>query len=141
MKNATLRQLKVFESVARQLSFTRAARELHLTQPAVSTQVKMLEEHAGLLADKDLPLRPQSPATEPLESLSCRGLCFQYGEHRLLDDIGFRLKAGDFLGISGDSGQGKTTLAPGAMRGWTPTCRVSVGGLPLLRLAGPCLAS
>ena len=48
MKNATLRQLKVFESVARQLSFTRAARELHLTQPAVSTQVKMLEEHAGL---------------------------------------------------------------------------------------------
>jgi DNA-binding transcriptional LysR family regulator len=48
MRNATLRQLKVFESVARLLSFTRAARELHLTQPAVSTQVKMLEQHAGL---------------------------------------------------------------------------------------------
>jgi DNA-binding transcriptional LysR family regulator len=48
MKNATLRQLKVFETVARHLSFTRAARELHLTQPAVSTQVKQLEEHAGL---------------------------------------------------------------------------------------------
>src|SRR5512137_935336 len=48
MRNATLRQLKVFESVARHLSFTRAARELHLTQPAVSTQVKMLEEHTGL---------------------------------------------------------------------------------------------
>jgi LysR family transcriptional regulator, low CO2-responsive transcriptional regulator len=48
MKNATLRQLKVFESVARHLSFTRAAEELHLTQPAVSTQVKGLEGHAGL---------------------------------------------------------------------------------------------
>jgi len=48
MKNATLRQLKVFESVARNLSFSRAAEELHLTQPAVSTQVKKLEEHAGL---------------------------------------------------------------------------------------------
>jgi len=48
MKNATLRQLKVFESVARHLSFTRAAEELHLTQPAVSTQVKELERHAGL---------------------------------------------------------------------------------------------
>ncbi|HEY2929240.1 LysR family transcriptional regulator [Piscinibacter sp.] len=47
MKNATLRQLKVFESVARLLSFSRAAEELHLTQPAVSTQVKKLEEHAG----------------------------------------------------------------------------------------------
>lgn len=48
MKNATFRQLKVFESVARHLSFSRAAEELHLTQPAVSTQVKKLEEHAGL---------------------------------------------------------------------------------------------
>ena len=47
MKHATLRQLKVFESVARNLSFSRAAEELHLTQPAVSTQVKKLEEHAG----------------------------------------------------------------------------------------------
>ncbi|WP_372825682.1 LysR family transcriptional regulator [Polaromonas sp.] len=48
MKNATLRQLKVFESVARHLSFSRAAEELHLTQPAVSIQVGKLEDHAGL---------------------------------------------------------------------------------------------
>jgi DNA-binding transcriptional LysR family regulator len=47
MKNATLRQLKVFEAVARLLSFSRAAEELHLTQPAVSTQIRKLEEHAG----------------------------------------------------------------------------------------------
>ncbi len=39
----TMRQLQVFESVARHLSFTRAAEELHLTQPAVSMQVKQLE--------------------------------------------------------------------------------------------------
>lgn len=48
MKNATLRQLKVFETVARHLSFSRAAEELHLTQPAVSTQVRQLELHVGL---------------------------------------------------------------------------------------------
>lgn len=48
MKNATLRQLKVFEAVARHLSFSRAAAELHLTQPAVSTQVRTLEGHVGL---------------------------------------------------------------------------------------------
>ncbi len=48
MKHATLRQLKVFESVARHLSFSRAAEELHLTQPAVSIQVKKLEEHASV---------------------------------------------------------------------------------------------
>ena len=48
MKNVTLRQLKVFEAVARHLSFSRAAEELHLTQPAVSMQVHSLEEDAGL---------------------------------------------------------------------------------------------
>ena len=48
MKHATLRQLKVFEAVARHLSFSRAAEELHLTQPAVSIQVRKLEEHAGM---------------------------------------------------------------------------------------------
>ena len=44
----TLRQLQVFEAVARRLSFTRAAEELHLTQPAVSMQVKQMEEAVGL---------------------------------------------------------------------------------------------
>ena len=47
LRHATLRQLKVFESVARHLSFSRAAEELHLTQPAVSTQVSKLEDLAG----------------------------------------------------------------------------------------------
>lgn len=46
--NVTFRQLKVFEAVSRNLSYTSAARELHLTQPAVSMQVKQLEEHVGL---------------------------------------------------------------------------------------------
>jgi DNA-binding transcriptional LysR family regulator len=54
MKHATLRQLKVFESVARHLSFSRAAEELHLTQPAVSTQVKTLESHVGLVLFEQL---------------------------------------------------------------------------------------
>jgi DNA-binding transcriptional LysR family regulator len=44
----TLRQLHVFESVADELSFTRASEKLHLSQPAVSIQVKQLEEGVGL---------------------------------------------------------------------------------------------
>lgn len=48
MLHVTFRQLKVFEAVARCLSFTRAAAELHLSQPAVSMQVKQLEESVGL---------------------------------------------------------------------------------------------
>jgi len=46
--HVTLRQLKVFEAVARNLNYTQAAQELHLTQPAVSMQIKQLEESVGL---------------------------------------------------------------------------------------------
>jgi DNA-binding transcriptional LysR family regulator len=44
----TIRQLAVLEAVARNLSFTKAAEELHLTQPAVSMQIKQIEESIGL---------------------------------------------------------------------------------------------
>lgn len=44
----TLQQLKLFEAVSRNNSYTRAAEELHLTQPAVSIQIKRLEEQCGL---------------------------------------------------------------------------------------------
>lgn len=46
--NVSLRQLQIFEAVVRHLSYTRAAEELHLTQPAVSMQVRQLEEELGL---------------------------------------------------------------------------------------------
>jgi len=48
MFHVTLRQLQVFETVARQLSYSRAAETLYLSQPAVSMQIKQLEESIGL---------------------------------------------------------------------------------------------
>ncbi|HEY0665474.1 MAG TPA: LysR substrate-binding domain-containing protein, partial [Gallionella sp.] len=44
----TLRQLQVFEKVASHLNYSRAAKELYLSQPAVSMQIKQLEGHIGL---------------------------------------------------------------------------------------------
>ncbi len=41
-------RLVVFRAVARQLSFRKAAEELYLTQPAVSLQIKALEEDLGV---------------------------------------------------------------------------------------------
>lgn len=46
--NISLRQLRVFEAVVRHMNYTRAAEVLHLTQPAVSMQVRQLEEEVGL---------------------------------------------------------------------------------------------
>ncbi|MDO5654337.1 MAG: LysR substrate-binding domain-containing protein [Brachymonas sp.] len=48
MKNTTLRQLRVFSEAARQQSFAQAAASLHLTPPAISMQIKELEEQVGL---------------------------------------------------------------------------------------------
>jgi LysR family transcriptional regulator, low CO2-responsive transcriptional regulator len=46
--HVTLRQLRIFEAVARHQSISRASAELHLTQPAVSMQMKQLEEQIGV---------------------------------------------------------------------------------------------
>jgi DNA-binding transcriptional LysR family regulator len=48
MRGLTIRQLQVFVCAARHLSFARAAEELHLTQPAISMQIKELESVVGL---------------------------------------------------------------------------------------------
>lgn len=48
MLHLTIRQLKIFDAVARHLSHSRAAEELYLTQPAVSMQIKQLEENVAV---------------------------------------------------------------------------------------------
>lgn len=48
--NITIRQLQIFESVAKHFSYTRAAEVLYLSQPAVSMQIKQLE------SELDMPL-------------------------------------------------------------------------------------
>lgn len=47
--NITFRQLRVFAEVARQGSMARAAEALHLTPPAVSMQIKEVENQVGLV--------------------------------------------------------------------------------------------
>lgn len=48
MSKLTLRQLDILDAVARCGSFSRASAELHLSQPAVSMQIKQLEANLGL---------------------------------------------------------------------------------------------
>lgn len=80
MRHATFRQIKVFEAVARHLSFSRAAEELHLTQPAVSTQVGKLEEHAGLPLFEQLGKRIHLTAAGEEMLRACRVIIQQFAE-------------------------------------------------------------
>ena len=52
-----LNALRAFSAAARHLSFTRAAQELHVTQTAVSHQMRILEQHLGLPLFVRLPRR------------------------------------------------------------------------------------
>ena len=76
-------RLKVFRTVASHLSFSRAAEELLLTQPAVTQQVKALEDQVGVaLFDCSrehirltLPGQALLPYAEKLKALSDEALC------------------------------------------------------------------
>ena len=48
MRGVTIRQLQIFSTAAAHLSFARTSEQLHLTQAAVSLQVKQLEGLVGL---------------------------------------------------------------------------------------------
>lgn len=79
LRHGMLPQLAVFESSARLGSFTRAAEELHLAQPTVSTQIKKLSETLGLplfeQIGKQMHLTPAGAALQE----GCRELFAAFG--------------------------------------------------------------
>src|SRR2546430_1009529 len=73
-----LNALRAFEAAARQLSFTRAAHELHVTQTAVSHQMRLLGAHLGLRLFVRLPRRL---------ALTPEGQAYARELHRIFDRI------------------------------------------------------
>lgn len=48
MKNITIRQIKIFICAVKHMNFSKAAEELHVTAPAISLQIKEMEEDIGV---------------------------------------------------------------------------------------------
>ena len=70
--NITLRQLRYFLALAQQGHFTRAAEMMNVTQPALSMQIRALEEEIGARLVERTPqgvvLTPQGRALQRLQS-------------------------------------------------------------------------
>ncbi len=97
--HATLHQLKVFETTARLGSFTKAAEELSITQPTVSSQIKQLSKVVTLPLFEQIGKRLYltDAGTELLET--CQEI-FEKLEN-------FEMKIADFKGTK----EGKLSLA------------------------------
>jgi len=59
--------------------------------------------------EESLPVQEKG-ITPHVQTIVFRNVCFRYDDRNVLDDLNFEAKAGDFLGISGRSGKGKTTI-------------------------------
>lgn len=99
------RRLQVFHAVAKQLSFTKAAEVLFMTQPAVTFQIKQLEEHFNTrLFDRGHGRIALTPAGE---------MVLQYAEKILNLSSEMDVRMGEMTGEIGGSllVGGSTTIA------------------------------
>jgi DNA-binding transcriptional LysR family regulator len=116
-----LNALRAFEAAARHLSFTRAAEELHVTQAAISHQVKALEERIGVKLFRRL----------------TRGLLLTEDGHALLPDLREAFdrlaQAVDRIGRQGGQGTLNISLLTTFALGWL------VRRLPLFQAAHPSI--
>ena len=68
----------------------------------------------------------------PIESIDFKNIDFQYSSGRVLNDLSFSLKKGDFIGISGESGKGKTTILNLLLGFLSPAKgEIMINGLPV----------
>ena len=77
--------------------------------------------------------QPASRATRPQAGsetlLELRGLAVDYGSLRAVNGVDLEIRAGEIVGLAGESGSGKTTVANAAMQILRPPAHVTAGSV------------
>ena len=111
---------KIIPGIARLLNLTGQMKTYEFTVNGLPERGMGLGERGVLSPDVGRPdvARPDvvakgSVAKESaggIHSISCHRIGFHYGQQKILDELSLQVRRGDFLGIQGHSGKGKTTL-------------------------------
>jgi len=64
----------------------------------------------------------KSLTAQPINTIEFRNVKFQYGTQPVLNNLSFAIEKGDFVGITGDSGKGKTTILNLLLGFLSPSC-------------------
>ena len=72
---------------------------------------------------------PLPAATKTETLLELRGLAVDYGSTRVVNGVDLSIGAGEIVGLAGESGCGKSTVANAAMQILPPTARVTGGSI------------
>ncbi|WP_276501954.1 ATP-binding cassette domain-containing protein [Terrimonas pollutisoli] len=76
----------------------------------LSGQMKAFEFSASDLINKNKPQPKDDAAISGIRSMQLKDIYFSYNGHPVLDNFNLTIQPGDFIGITGVSGKGKTTV-------------------------------
>ena len=78
----------------------------------ISGQIKAYEFSLTDLSQNRKENKPgnEKPFPDVINSLQLKNISFQYPNQSVLNNFSFSIKKGDFIGITGESGKGKTTV-------------------------------
>ncbi len=106
-----------------------------------STLVSLEKVFAVLDTEPDRADLPDAKELDELRGdVEFYGVSFAYGEDKVLDDVGFRIRPGETLAIVGETGAGKSTIVKLLSRFYDPTAgEVRVDGHDLRGVRGSSL--
>jgi ABC-type multidrug transport system fused ATPase/permease subunit len=101
---------KIIPGISRLLNLTGQMKTYEFTVNGLLERGMGLPERGVVSADVASTETVSPASATGIHSISCHRIGFHYGQQKVLDELSLQVRRGDFLGIQGHSGKGKTTL-------------------------------